>query len=74
MKVNENTPIQERKGLYVMGCECGCTIVVPVDRMELNPWLAYRCPNSFYSKCNRSYSAKFVRDNGEKVFNKQIFQ
>lgn len=47
------------KGMYHFVCECGGSMAINGQLLDnaIFSNKAFRCPNRFYSKCNRVYSA-----------------
>ncbi len=59
---NNNT----MEGLYLFECKCGASFVQQAIRIgkDIQENVYYKCPNTLYEQCNKTYSAEFVKNNG----------
>lgn len=56
---------EDYQGMYSFVCECGVSMAINGQLLDraLFSGRYIKCPNRLYQKCNKSYSAKYFKDN-----------
>ena len=64
MKQKEDILKPDNVGMYHFVCECGGGMAINLTNLNAAMFQDkyFKCPNKLYGKCNRSYSAKILKD------------